>query len=121
MLMNSGPRIKREKKTVQAMIRLYCHRRHRGSRGLCASCRSLQAYAMERLEKCPFGESKSTCSKCLVHCYKPDMRERIQEIMRFAGPRILFRHPWLAIRHLMDERSQPPNLQVLRDKQRDQT
>ncbi len=32
------------------------------------------------------------------------MRERVRVVMRYAGPRMLFRHPILAVRHLLDER-----------------
>jgi hypothetical protein len=30
------------------------------------------------------------------------MREKIKEVMRYAGPRLIYRHPILAIRHLLD-------------------
>jgi hypothetical protein len=30
------------------------------------------------------------------------MRERVREVMRYAGPRMLLHHPWLAICHLVD-------------------
>ncbi len=93
------PRMAREKKTVAAMIRLYC-RGHHGSQGeLCPECREVTEYAMCRLDRCPFGEDKSTCAKCPIHCYKPAMRERIRRVMRYAGPRMMLRHPMLAIRH----------------------
>ena len=38
-------------------------------------------------------ESKTFCSNCRVHCYCPDMREKIRMVMRFSGPRMLFYHP----------------------------
>lgn len=47
-------------------------------------------------------ESKAFCSNCRVHCYCPDMREKIRMVMRFSGPRMLFYHPVLAIRHLVE-------------------
>jgi hypothetical protein len=34
----------------------------------------------------------------------------MREVMRFAGPRMLARHPWLAIMHLIDDRRPPPPL-----------
>ena len=97
------PRIKRESKTVKVMIELYCHKHH-SSNGLCPECLNLIDYAQQRLEKCPFQEGKTTCAKCLVHCYSPDMREKIRAIMRYSGPRMLFRHPIAAVWHLMDGR-----------------
>lgn len=96
------PRTAREKKTITAMIRIYCRGRH-GSRGeLCAECDALRQYALGRLDRCPFGPDKPTCAKCPIHCYKAQMRQRIRDVMRFAGPRMLLRHPILAIRHQMD-------------------
>jgi hypothetical protein len=67
-------------------------------------------YAFERLRKCPFQEKKSTCANCAVHCYKPVMRERVRVMMRYAGPRMLLRHPILTILHLVDGKRTPPTL-----------
>jgi hypothetical protein len=36
------------------------------------------------------------------------MRERVREVMRFAGPRMLLHHPILAIRHQLDARKPVP-------------
>jgi hypothetical protein len=96
-------RLARERRTVEAMVRLYCRKRHGSSAALCGECRELLDYAHARLETCPFGEGKSTCAQCPVHCYRPGMRERVREVMRYAGPRMLLRHPWLALAHLWDE------------------
>lgn len=89
------------------MIGDHCRARHGGG-SLCADCRELDAYARERLEKCPFGEGKTTCAKCPVHCYRLGMRARIRTVMRYAGPRMLLHHPVMAIRHLMDGRRKEP-------------
>jgi len=62
----------------------------------------LADYACQRLEKCPFQGSKTTCARCPIHCYKPDRRVQIRAVMRVAGPRMLFRHPVLALLHLFD-------------------
>jgi len=89
----------REKNTVSKMIRIYCRFKHGSRKSLCPDCKQLSDYTHKRLEYCPFGESKSSCEKCTVHCYKPEYREKIREVMRFAGPRMLFFHPVEAIRH----------------------
>ncbi|MFH1662375.1 MAG: nitrous oxide-stimulated promoter family protein [Chloroflexota bacterium] len=104
---NKKPRIKREGDTVALMIELYCRRNH-SRKELCDECAELLQYASQRLEKCPFGEGKTTCAKCPVHCYKPDMRQKIRTVMRYSGPRMLFRHPVMAFRHLMDGRRKTP-------------
>ncbi len=96
------PRMVREKETVTAMIRIFCRGRHGSDGELCAECESLRQYAMRRLERCPFGPDKPACAKCPIHCYKPQMQERIRDVMRFAGPRMILRHPLLAIRHQID-------------------
>jgi hypothetical protein len=96
------PRIIRERRTVEAMIRLYCREQHATGDGLCRECEALAGYAWQRLQKCPFQQGKTTCARCPVHCYKPDRRAQIRAVMRTAGPRMLFRHPVLALRHLLD-------------------
>lgn len=96
-------RIVEEKQTVEQMIRLYC-RHKEGNLELCDTCRTLLQYAHERLSRCPFGNQKSTCRRCTIHCYKPDKRKQMQEVMRYAGPRMLFHHPWSALCHLWRER-----------------
>jgi predicted amidophosphoribosyltransferase len=106
--MASGSRMEREARTVEAMVRLYCHAHHGRGEALCAGCRELLSYAGQRLERCPFQEGKTTCARCPVHCYRPDMRERIRAVMRYAGPRMLWRHPMLALLHLIDGRRKAP-------------
>ena len=93
----------REKKTVAMMIRLYCRKKH-GSKELCPECEALIQYAMVRSNKCPFIETKTFCSNCRVHCYKPEMREKIRAVMRFSGPRMIFSHPVMAVCHVMESR-----------------
>ena len=95
-------RIVEEKRTVEAMIRLYC-RRKEGHAGLCSSCAELLDYARQRLDSCRFGERKPTCRQCPIHCYRRDMKQRMTEVMRWAGPRMLFVHPLMALRHLLRE------------------
>lgn len=93
-------RIRREQQTVEQMIRLYC-RHKEGNVELCPACKDLLQYAQARLERCPFGEEKTTCRNCSVHCYKPELRKRMQKIMRYAGPRMILYHPIAAVRHLL--------------------
>src|SRR5512133_1380851 len=103
-------RLTRERKTIRAMIDLYCREQHQTAGGLCSDCQELASYAGARLDKCPFGAAKTTCANCPVHCYKPAMRERVRVVMRYAGPRMLLRHPWLAVLHLFDGRRKPVTL-----------
>ena len=104
------PRITREKRTIEAMVQLYCSDHHPGADGLCAECEKLLAYAKRRLDSCPFQEAKPACNHCSVHCYAPKMRTRVQEVMRYSGPRMLFRHPMLSLQHLLDKCRKVPTL-----------
>lgn len=97
-------RIETEKQTVAAMIRLYCRKKH-GCLNLCEECFKLQQYAEQRLERCQFGEEKTICAKCPVHCYKPDMRQKVKERMRFSGPLMILYHPVMAVKHMVHKRS----------------
>ena len=92
-------RIDKEKRVVEVMIRLYC-RKKEGNSELCPECRELLDYALLRLSRCKFGEKKTSCKRCPIHCYKPDMRQRMREVMRYSGPRMLFYEPLEAIRHI---------------------
>ncbi len=96
---NNLSRIEREKHVVRLMIDLYC-RKKEGHATRCPACQTLLSYAYARLERCPFGEAKTSCQRCPIHCYKADMRERMRQVMRFSGPRMLLYHPWIALRHL---------------------
>ena len=78
---------------------------------MCPACSELASYAERRLDLCPFGSEKPSCANCPIHCYRPEPRERMRDVMRFAGPRMLMRHPWLALRHLLDDRWEAPPLQ----------
>lgn len=88
-----------EKQIVADMISPYCRKTHH-SKELCAECRELLSYAHARTDLCPYKAQKTFCSQCATHCYKPQMRERIRQVMRFSGPRMLFHHPLAALRHL---------------------
>ncbi len=105
----------REKQTVALMIKIYCKKQHctseKNSPELCPDCAELLRYASERSDRCPFMESKTFCSNCRVHCYKAAMREKIREVMRFSGPRMIFRHPIMALRHVIETKKEEKRLE----------
>lgn len=106
------PRIAREQRTLEAMLRIHCAGRHdaqalRDADGLCADCAALRDYARKRLALCPYGADKPTCANCRIHCYGARQREAVREVMRYAGPRMLLRHPWLAAAHLLVDSRRP--------------
>ncbi len=97
-----------EFKTVKAMVEVYCKNHHGEKVGLCSKCLELVHYAEMRLDRCPYGEDKPTCNKCPIHCYKTEPKEQMRLVMRYSGPRMLFKHPILAIRHLIHEQQKVP-------------
>ena len=90
---------------VEEMIRLYCKHNHHAD-DLCPECKELAEYAKLRSEKCPFMKEKTFCVNCKVHCYKPEMREKIRTVMRYSGPRMIIYHPILALWHLITSKQE---------------
>lgn len=89
-----------EKDIVDKMIHIYCRGKHDTKKGeLCSECQELLDYAKVRIEKCPFMKEKTFCSACKVHCYRKDMKERVRNVMKYSGPRMLFVNPGLVIKH----------------------
>ena len=100
----------RELATIRVMVAMYCRDHHGRHDPLCPRCAELMAYAERRLERCVFGDAKPTCSNCTVHCYAADRREEVRLVMRYAGPRMLLRHPVLSLFHLLDTWRAVPRL-----------
>ena len=101
----------KEIEVVKLMIELYCHKKHGTKKHeLCNDCQELLEYVEFRRSKCPFGENKTFCSNCKVHCYEPEHRERIRQVMRFSGPRMMFHHPIIAIKHVTETLKQKRRL-----------
>lgn len=97
-------RLRREFRTMQCMVEIYCADHHPGAGSVpCEQCTDFLGYAQARLEKCPYGEDKPTCARCPIHCYKRVQREQARTIMRYSGPRMVRRHPWLALLHALDK------------------
>lgn len=111
---NVADKREREKQIISKMINVYCRKKHHTRGSLCPECAKLEAYAWQRSDKCPFMETKTFCSNCKVHCYKQDMREKIREVMRFSGPRMLFYHPVMAISHVIESRKEKKRLEESR-------
>lgn len=95
----------REKEVVELMIQIYCKGKKHSKHGkVCEECQKLLAYSKKRTDCCPFMETKTFCSNCKVHCYKPDMKVQMKAVMRYSGPRMLFHHPIMAIHHVILEK-----------------
>ena len=96
--------------TINAMVKIYCKAHHVSAdqKPPCAQCVEFLLYANEKLDRCPYGQNKPTCNKCPIHCYKKNRRQQARDIMSYAGPRMLFKHPILAIKHLLAEKRPVP-------------
>lgn len=103
-----------EKQLVSQMIALYCRKKHNTRGILCDECLSLDKYARFRSDHCPFIETKIFCSNCKVHCYNREMRRKICEVMRFSGPRMIFYHPIIVIRHVIYSKKEKKGLEEKR-------
>ena len=91
-----------ELKTVKCMIEIYCRGNHNTKKGeLCQECQDIMTYAESRVQRCPHMEDKTLCAMCKTHCYAPTYREKIRQVMRYSGPRMLWRNPIMTIRHLL--------------------
>jgi len=95
--------LKNEKKTVKTMINIYCSAHHKQNNVMCPDCQSIFEYAESRIDKCQFKSQNLVCSKCKVHCYRTEMREKIKEIMRYSGPIMIWKHPLLVVRYLKNK------------------
>ncbi len=91
----------KEIQVVEFMIKLYCKKKHKCD-NLCEQCKELLDYVKERRHKCPFGDDKTFCSNCKIHCYKPSMKEKIRQVMKYSGPRMMIYNPRLAIQHISE-------------------
>jgi hypothetical protein len=100
--MSERRRLRRERRTMEAMVELFCSGMHHQQPDACGDCGELLAYARQRIEKCPYQKDKPPCAKCPIHCYQPKRREQIQAVMRYSGPRMMLRHPLFALRHWLD-------------------
>lgn len=97
-----GQRLAREKQTIECMIEIYCRNVHGTCGNICVDCRDMLDYSLKRLETCKLLPNKPTCARCPAHCFHPAMRHRVRAVMRYAGPRMIFRHPVMTLLHVFD-------------------
>lgn len=95
---------KKDLKVLISFVGLFCRDRHHdrclsasGMGGivrdeplLCAECRALLDYALEKRRKCPL-DPKPSCKKCRIHCYSSEYRAQVREIMAYSGGRMILR------------------------------
>ena len=101
--------LRRDLKTLTRFIEVYCEHRHGDSDKavvelqthdvaaiagrtvtLCDECRRLLAHAFVKRTTCPM-EPKPACKRCPSHCYQPEYRQQIREVMKVSGRRLVLR------------------------------
>ena len=92
--MNLEVKRKKEKELVKTMIDLY-YANHVNS----LEHQDLLEYAMLKIDRCPKMATKSFCSQCEIHCYDEKRRALIRQVMRYSGPRMVFKRPMLVLKH----------------------
>lgn len=56
---------------------------------LCKECTALLRHAIVMRVLCPL-DPKPKCRKCPQHCYRPNYKDEMETVMKYAGPRSLF-------------------------------
>jgi len=95
-------------KILADFIELFCHAKHDrkvvGEKALpgillqgkpspktiCVACAELLEHGMKKRALCPL-DPKPTCKSCHVHCYTPEYRQKIREIMAYSGRKMILR------------------------------
>ena len=94
-------------KTLVRFIEVYCRGNHDGEPTepavlrshdlqevwakdlvLCRACRELLAHAFVKRSMCPL-DPKPACKHCPEHCYHPLYRQRIREVMKYSGRKLV--------------------------------
>jgi hypothetical protein len=100
-------KLRKDLRTLALFIDLYCRRRHRNAARapvwlrtvdvaavhgrpleLCPECAKLAAHAFAKRMQCPL-EPKPACKHCPQHCYAPQYRAQIRDVMRYSGRRLV--------------------------------
>ncbi|HNQ22736.1 MAG TPA: nitrous oxide-stimulated promoter family protein [Phycisphaerae bacterium] len=117
-------RVRRDLRLLARFISIYCHGRHRRQPQeavvwreldvaevvgqpvvLCAACRRLLIHAFVKRIRCPL-DPKPACKRCPQHCYASEYRQRIREVMRYAGWRMVLFGRLDYLGHLLWSRGQ---------------
>lgn len=87
--------VDQEKELIAVMIKIYEDGNHE-------DLSELKEYAFKRIDHCPRKQEKTFCSSCPIHCYQKVYRQQIRKVMKYSGKRIIFKHPIITIRHLIN-------------------
>lgn len=97
-------RIKRDLRTLQAIGSIYCAAHHvdapKNPHGMCAECAATIAFTHDRASNCPNGHT-GNCADCAIKCNRGEQQQRIKAIMKYAAPRMLFKHPLMTLEYAL--------------------
>lgn len=101
------PRVDKDLRTLAWFIQIYCRNKHAdadkalpelkgfdlekiGAKSvpICRACEKLLTHAFVKRAHCPFNP-KPACKHCETHCYQPTYRQRIREVMRYSGKKLV--------------------------------
>lgn len=95
---------KKDIRLIGKFVEVYCAGKHTGAehvpvalpgglgdRSLCPECRLFLEYAIVKRLKCPLEAEKPSCKHCRIHCYDKTHREKVREIMSYAGRKLMMR------------------------------
>jgi hypothetical protein len=102
---NNDKLLRKDLRTLALFIRIYCRAHHesrnqvniRGfdlkeitgkSLELCPQCANLLHHAFVKRQHCTY-DPKPACKDCPSHCYAKTYRQKIREVMRFSGRKLL--------------------------------
>lgn len=99
--------VQRDLRTLARFIAVYCQNKHAEEPkapvelkthdvaaiagdplSLCSECTKLLAHAFVKRSRCPM-DPKPACKHCPQHCYHPAYRERIRDVMKYSGRKLV--------------------------------
>jgi hypothetical protein len=96
---------KQQKKDIRLLgkfVEVYCSGKHcgavmssfvlpagLGSRTICTECASFLEYAVVKRLNCPLEAEKPSCKHCRIHCYAPQQRDKVREMMSYSGRNLM--------------------------------
>ena len=112
-------KLRRDLRTLAKFVEVYCRNRHEHASkddarlkvphlealadravDLCPACAKLLAHAFVKRTCCPL-DPKPACKHCPAHCYQPQYREDIQNVMKYSGLRLVLSGRLDYLRHLL--------------------
>jgi Nitrous oxide-stimulated promoter len=106
---NDDPKVIGDLKTLVKFIEVYCDGQHDDNDRedvelkthdikeltgkqprLCPDCQKLLAHALVKRTVCPM-DPKPQCKHCPSHCYHPNYRQKIKEVMKYSGRKLVMR------------------------------